>query len=464
MKTMKRIASILLVLMMIQALAITAFAAPTYDSITINSANVGETYAIYKLFDLSVDNENDPKAYSYTIDTDWADFFKVGGPGRQYITTEVKGEEYVTAISDAAALAKAAANWASKPTADQTKVANTESVVFDGLANGYWLVTSTLGTIAMAETTPDKANVTITEKNPENTIDKVVKEDSGNFGDENNAQIGDTVEFKTTINIVSGTRNVKVNDTMTNGLTLNANSIAITAGQGAKAIAATNYTVITTAQGFEIAFKQEWVDTLNGTNTYVITYTAILNENAVKKDANGVAIVDQNNNTEITYGNDTTVQADPTTTTTHKFTVNKYATGINDLADAVFKLTKGGSDVKLIKLDDNNYRVANGNEAGAVPTFKTVADGDIVIWGVDADGDYQLVETEAPAGYNLLKDPVDVIVEADNSLVIDVENNAGTELPSTGGMGTTIFYVFGGTLVLAAIVLLVAKKRMNNAN
>lgn len=468
MKTMKKIASILLVLMMIQALAITAFAAPTHDSITINDANVGETYAIYKLFDLSVDDENNPVAYSYTINSAWKTFFETQNLGGQYVTLSTdKGEVYVTGINDKVALAKAAANWTSKPAATKTITPTTSNptVKFDGLANGYWLVTSTLGTIAMTETTPANADVTITEKNPENTIDKVVKEDSAGFGEANDAQIGDTIQFQTTINIVSGTRNVKVTDTMTNGLTLQ-NPITITAGQGAKAIAATNYTVNTTAQGFVIDFKQEWVDTLVGTNTYVITYSAILNENAIKKDANGVAIVEQNNNTNITYGNGTTVVSTPTTTTTHKFTVNKYATGIENLADAVFKLMKGNDVVKLKQLDANNYRVANGNEDGAQDTFTTVASGDIVIWGVDADADdgYKLVETEAPAGYNLLKDPVDVVVDEDNNFVVDVENNAGTELPGTGGMGTTIFYVFGGTLVLAAIVLLVAKKRMNNAN
>ena len=89
--------------------------------------------------------------------------------------------------------------------------------------------------------------------------------------------------------------------------------------------------------------------------------------------------------------------------------------------------------------------------------------GDIVIWGVDADNDYTLTETEAPEGYNKLSAAVNVTVNAENGTRIGVENNAGSELPSTGGMGTTLFYALGGILVVAAVVLLVTKKRMSSA-
>lgn len=85
------------------------------------------------------------------------------------------------------------------------------------------------------------------------------------------------------------------------------------------------------------------------------------------------------------------------------------------------------------------------------------------------DGTYYLEETEAPAGYNRLKDPVTVKINGENATEANpsalthtegVANNTGTELPSTGGMGTTVFYVIGSILVLAAVVLLVTKKRM----
>lgn len=473
MKTMKKFASLLLALAMIFSLATTAFAADKNDSITVNNAKVGETYNLYNLFDLKVDlTAGENAGYAYTVNTAWAAFFADGGEGAKYVTIE---NGYVTGIKDneagAAALAKAAAEWTGKPDATQIKKANAESVTFEGLADGYWLITSTLGTIAMTETTPDKSAVTINEKNPEDTIIKEVKEDNGGtWGEENDAQVGDTVEFKSTVKIVKGTRNVVVHDKMDSGLTYTAGSVAIeglTKG--------TEYTVNENPghdDTFDITFTQSWIDSLDfgtaGYKEYVITYTATLNENAVVKGDNGVAIVDQYNRTHVSYGDDTDSEQDSTKTTTHKFSVHKHAAGkTENLAGAVFSLKKGTGDtavvVNLIWIDDNNYRVAKNGETG-VATFTTVANGDIVIWGVDDDANdvYTLEETKAPDGYNKLTKEVNVTVNADNSTRIDVENNSGAELPDTGGMGTTLFYVLGGIMVAAAAVLLVTKKRMAN--
>lgn len=465
MKHMNRIFALVLALIMVLGLATTAYAA-TNNSITVNNAVKNETYKIYKMFDLVVNDETNPTEYSYTLNAGWAAFFAAAngetpaGAGYQYVTINNAG--YVTAISDAAALAKAAAAWAGKPAATATKEASSDTVVFENLANGYWLITSSLGTVAMTETTPDKNAVTVDEKNKEDTIEKKVKEDStGAFGKKNDAQIGDTVEFMSTATLVPNTTNVKIYDAMDDGLTLNKNSIMVDdLAEG------TEYTVeLDKVEGevtydFVITFTQAYLDTLNANTELEITYTAVLNENAVTNNA----ITDQKNKTQITYGDKQSVE-DQTETTTHKFSVLKYANGVENvhLADAVFSLKKAGAVVKLIKIDDNNYRVANVGETGTVDTFKTVADGDIVIWGVDADDDYTLLETEAPAGYNKLTAEVNVTVNEDNATQVKVENKMGSTLPSTGGMGTTLFYVIGGLLVAAAVVLLVSKKRMTSA-
>ena len=451
---MKRICALLLALIMILSLATTAFAAGT-NTITVTKTKTGETYDLYKLFDLSV-NE-DLTAYTYTVNSAWTAFFD--GDGKQYITTNDQG--YVTDISDAAALAKAAEAYAVANTIGKidSKVAAGENVVFENLENGYYLVTSTLGTIAMAVTTPDNPDATINEKNPENTISKQVQEDSdSSWGASNDAQIGDTVNFKTTINLIVGTRNVVVHDKMDSGLTLNADSIKIeglTKG--------TDYTVKTTdledGCTFEVVIDDTYVNSLTANTTLTMTYSAVLNENAVVNNA----IVDQKNVTKVTFGDAQTSVEATTTTTTHKFAVNKFAKDVENLADAVFYLKKAEAVVKLIQIDDNNYRVAKADEEGAVDTFTTVASDDIVIWGVDADDDYTLEEITAPAGYNKLPAEVKVTVNADNSTRVDVENKAGTELPSTGGVGTTMFYVIGGLMMLMAVVLLVTKKRMASA-
>lgn len=459
---MKKIIAMLLALMIVMSMGTTAFAA-THDSITINEAKVGEEYKLYKMFDLVVDNVEDPTNYSYTVNSAWSSFFAAGGAGAQYITVK---NGYVTDITDAAALAKAAANWTGKPGDPVTVEATTETVVFDNLENGYYLITSTLGTFAMTETTPGKSEVTITEKNPEDTIIKKVKEDStGEYGDENDAQVGDTVEFKSTVTLNKGTRNVVVHDVMDDGLTLNQDSIAI-ADLTEDLTENTQYTVaFNTADDcdFEITFKQAYLDTLTESTVLTLTYTAVLNENAVVKDKNGVAIEDQENKTKITYGNKQSVE-DETKTTTHKVIVNKYADKVENLAGAVFKLKKANNVVMLIKIDDLNYRVAKAGETGAVESFTTVATGDVVIWGLDTDTDYTLEEVTAPTGYNKLPNDVSVTVNADNSTKIDVKNESGTELPTTGGIGTTIFYILGAALMIGAAVLLITKRRMNIAD
>ena len=115
----------------------------------------------------------------------------------------------------------------------------------------------------------------------------------------------------------------------------------------------------------------------------------------------------------------------------------------------------------LIKIDDTNYRVAMPGESGAVDTFTTVASGDIVIWGVDSDSDYTLEEITPPDGYNKLTAEVDVTVGEGNGTRIDVENKFGSELPSTGGIGTKIFTIVGGILIVGAGLALVVRRRMN---
>lgn len=99
--------------------------------------------------------------------------------------------------------------------------------------------------------------------------------------------------------------------------------------------------------------------------------------------------------------------------------------------------------------------------------FTTPASGKFTITGLDSDT-YYLEEIVAPAGYNLLKAPITVTVKNDGTVTygdnstgeVRVLNSTGTELPSTGGMGTTIFYVLGGVLMAGAFVLLVVRKRM----
>ena len=115
----------------------------------------------------------------------------------------------------------------------------------------------------------------------------------------------------------------------------------------------------------------------------------------------------------------------------------------------------------------------------------TPAGGQISIKGLDDEKEYYLYETKAPGGYNALTAPVKIKItdntydsignqivtqpnvvfngsNAYSGVGFEVENNRGTTLPGTGGIGTTIFYVIGGGLMVAAAILLITKKRMEN--
>ncbi|MBD9116887.1 MAG: LPXTG cell wall anchor domain-containing protein, partial [Clostridiales bacterium] len=162
-----------------------------------------------------------------------------------------------------------------------------------------------------------------------------------------------------------------------------------------------------------------------------------------------------------------------TKTYTWEIPALKYANGdaAKVLAGAKFSLFTDEDCTEMVKFtakDGNIYRV---DPEGTVTEITTPEDGKFVIEGLDA-GTYYLKETEAPAGYNKLGTIVKVTIDHEGKITVDksetatdlvkVNNNSGTELPSTGGTGTTIFYVLGSILVIGAGVLLVTKKRMND--
>ena len=459
MKKTKRIATVLLALVMVLSLSVCAFAAGT-NSITVNGAQGGETYKIYKMLDLKVNL--DENAYSYTVNAKWNAFFTGEGAGAAYVTIDngyVTWKDGKNSAADMEAFAKAAAKYASDnnvvAVATQTPAAD-GSFVFGNLDAGYYLITSTNGTLAMVDTTPANPNPAVEEKNPNPTVNKEVKEDSTNeWGSSNSAQIGDTVYFHTSVTLMKGAKNYVLHDKMGEELTLNADSITVVG-----LTKGTDYTVVTTGLtdgcDFEVRFTQSYLNTISTETEVVVTYSAVLNEKA-KVESSAL------NKTQLTWGDKNGTTWDQTETKTYEFAVLKYAgtdSEKNPLAGAVFQLKDAnGNVVKLVKVSDTEYRVANGNEAGAVDRFTTVETGEIVIKGVDLDK-YTLVEIEAPEGYNKLKAPVEVTVNADNALVVEVPNNTGAELPSTGGIGTTIFYVVGGILVVGAAVVLTTRKRM----
>ncbi len=222
------------------------------------------------------------------------------------------------------------------------KPADSKTVVFDNLDLGYYLVDSTLGTLCALTTTAKE--IIIQEKNAEPTNVKTVEEDStSNYGSTNDADIGQTVNFKSTITAQAGAENYVFHDKMSAGLTYG--TVTGVTLNGAT-VDASNYTVVTGNDikdgcTFEVKFTQTFCNTLKANDEIVISYTATVNEKAV------IGSTGNPNESKIEYGESgktTTTPPSETTTYTWSFDVLKY--GNNDeskvLKDAQFVLLNNG--------------------------------------------------------------------------------------------------------------------------
>lgn len=467
MRHVKHLLSFMLAAVMALAMAATpAFAANgTNDdsgAITISNAEVGHTYKAYQVLVLESYN-TDAKAYSYKANDDWAEWLK---SQTKYVSIDDQG--YVTWAKDAdvAAFAKAALAYAEansiSPAA--TKTADNATVQFTGLNLGYYLVDTTVGSLCSLDTTTP--NVEMKEKNKVPPVEKQVQEDSNkSWGDSSTAEIGDTVPFKTTITADEGAQNYVLHDDLSAGLTLNKDSIKVTGLTEGE-----DYTVTTEGLNdgcdFHVTFTQAYLDSITDETKIEVTYTAVLNENAL------IADEDNPNKTRLEYGDGIYTEWDETKTYTYKVDVVKTDGSDEVLDGAQFKLFNaktGGNEIALIKVSDGVYRLAKDGEKGV--EYITTVNGQLRIYGFDSDT-YWLEETKAPDGYNKLAERVEITIkDANNEATVDggiwdhggihVVNKAGSLLPTTGGMGTTIFYVAGGAIVIAAAATLVYRKRMS---
>ena len=470
-KTFKKLFAALLAAALVLAMAVPAFAVTnaTKGSITISKTVKDETYTIYRMFKLDSYNA-ESNTYSYTVESDWEGFFKTGAGGN-YITLDGQNHPTWTAADEndsttVAAFAKAALAWAADKKISGTKeTATGDTVTFSNLDLGYYLVDSSLGALCGLNTTNPDA--TIKDKNEKPEIKKEVQTSTGDWGDKNNAKIGDTVEYKVEITVADGAQTYTVTDTMSTGLTFNSGSLKVTAND----VVTTDYTLTPTTNGFTLVLPETYVSTLTKGTTIIVTYNATLNKDAVI-DGDG-----NTNEVKLGYGNHQNTVPSKVTTKSYQFDLVKVDGATKKLLNgAEFKLydaENGGSVIKVVPVA-GGYRVANGDETGAVDTIKV--NGKVHISGLDKTT-YWLEETKAPDGYNMLTErkPVSLTNGSNNTTLtsstwseadhgVAVENNAGTVLPSTGGMGTTLFYVIGGGLMVAAVVLLVTKKRMEHKN
>ena len=489
---MKKLMAALLAVAMVCAMAIPAWAAPaTNGSITVKNTVDGKTYNIYKILNLETNGTgNDASSYTafkYKATTEWESF--VGSS--IYLKSDKDG--YVTwkdtaeNAADIEAFSKAAMKFATDLTPVAAKVADSSgTVTFTGLELGYSLITSTVHTstkaLCMLNTT--KPSATVQEKNGAPTVTKEVEYASGSWGEGNDGNVGDTVNFQTTIYVTDGNpTNYVLHDKMSNGLAFQTGTISVKKNGDPF----TDYTIETPIDDctFEIKFKE---GSLHTNDKVVVTYSATINSNAV------VGTAGNENETWLKYGNNGETTHGRTKTYTWKFNILKFFTNSNDekqyLADVEFVLYRKNNTTdpaEYAKFDSNNKLTGwtkNESEAGKL---RTNATSNVCVEGLD-EGTYFLKETATPVGFNSLTSDVEVQITSscntltnatytvqykmvndedfadtdDKEKVVPIENKRGTVLPGTGGIGTTIFYVVGGGLMVAAAILLITKKRMEN--
>ena len=514
MKHIKKLASLLLALVMVFALATTAFADETTTySITINNSAEGHTYEAYQIFTGDLVEKDGTKILSNIV---WGS--GISKAGQTALGDAAAKAETLKTEDDAKAFAKAVAPYLTTA-AGSTNTVTDGKYVISGLAAGYYLVKDQDGSLTGDSDSYTEyiiqvvGNVTATPKSDVPEVEKKVKDTNETTGETTGWQdsadydIGDSIPFQlkaTLADNVSSYTTYKVvfHDTLSKGLTYNNDAkvyIDGTETNGFTVTATVNADGTTT-----LTVSCDDVKALGAGNSSVITveYTAKLNENAVLGSAgnpNKVYLEYSNNPNKSESGENHETGKTPEDTVivfTYQTIINKVDSENKPLTGAAFKLEK------LIKGKD-----------GAADTWTTVKEFTVdetttsfTFSGLD-DGQYKLTETKTPVGYNTI-DPIYFVIEATHdetadaptlktlnayltdangnkqtemkdgesvnidlgtvdptagSITTTVVNKSGSELPSTGGIGTTIFYVLGGVLVLAAVVLLVTKKRMSGA-
>lgn len=489
MKTMKKLFCLALTIILALALAAPAFAA----TITVSNSVKDETYNVYKIFDVTkAMSEDEAVGYAYTINSSNAWYETVSayaseeGNGLTLTPTPTAGVYNVSVNTETFDAAKFAATLSAakdgKPiTASGTGTGSALNI--DVVDAGYYFVDTSLGSLCSLLTSDE--TVEIVEKNSIPSLQKYVKEDSTSaWGEDATADYGQSVEFKLTVN--TGTNGAAAADNNT-GVDADyvitdkipANMTLDNKGTGEAPIYVTmpegwakdtDYTESLAGDTLTITLKAAKLATLGENANIDITYSATLTKNATVKVA-------ETNTATLTYKNQSS------TDSADVFTYNIGGTA----EGATFTKVDGATEqplagVKFVLMKGEQYAVLSGdkldrwtsNVEEATPLI-TNEKGNIYAYGLDADT-YVLKETETLPGYNLLADTITATIAENGDVTykytsseggtnnsITVENNTGTELPGTGGMGTTIFYTLGGVLVVGAAVLLVTKKRMSNA-
>ena len=487
MKLFKKLASFILAFAMVMAIAMPSVVMAADDgSITITGANAGHIFEAYQIFTGKVSGNT-------LSDIEWG-----SGVSEQGKTALGSAKEKAKELTDSNSkdFAYAVSEYLTNPAGSANAKDSSDNYVITGLEPGYYLVKDkgpTTGQDSYSQfilQVVGNKTVAVKKQVPESYKKVMDKNDTTgtttDWQDSADWDIGDKVPFQLTGTVASDYKEYKApyqlvfHDTLSEGLTFDKNSVKVYTNDSTDPISADQYTVTypaTDGHTFDVTIKN--VKALDGIVTKIrVEYEATLNEHAVIGSAGNPnkMYMDFSNNPNSTQGGEKgTTPEDKVIVFTYKTIINKVDSEKHLLAGAAFKLekvNKNGSNtlVKEFTADENTTSFE----------FK----------GLD-DGQYILTETKTPEGYNTM-DPITFEITAthdvesndptltelsgnkvigeieftvskdDGSLTADVVNNKGSELPETGGMGTTVLYAAGTLMILAAAAFLVMKKKADS--
>ena len=453
MKNLKKVFALLIAMVMVLGMSTAAFAAGT-GSITITPpANVDTTkditYTIYKVFDADASADGSKISYKLVEGKTTAPAgFSVDASGN--VTYD--GGESVTELTTADIAAIAAYVAGDTPVATATSTGGADAVAAN-LPNGYYYITTTTGTVVTIDST--KPNAEVDDKNTVPSVDKKITGASSidDAGKKAIAQVGTEVTYTAEITVGKGQVGYVFKDTLGTGLEYVADSLTVTG-----MTADTDYTLTVSGQNITVTFKDASIEKLAEGDKISVTYKAKVTSDALQVNP-------AKNTATISYGNDSQYTSKPSE-------AEVYNAKISVIKNDDQKQPLAGAGFVLKNADGKYYKFADG----AVTWVDAEADATEYTSGADgkldgeftglADGTYTLVEKTVPAGYNKAADQTITIAAKDFTAEnlqqeATVVNKAGSVLPTTGGIGTMIFYVIGAILVIGAGVVLVTRRRMN---
>lgn len=504
MKQTSKVLALLLTIALVFSLATVASAAEAGE-IKITNAAKGETYTIYKLFDaVLADGGEDSIAYKLpdgvtAIPTELTSYFSLSNG---FVTAADGAWTDETKSEMSSGLQSALTAWVNGATATDSKVAESPTLTFSNLDYGYYVVTTSQGdqAISVDSTNPEAEIVDKNQTRPSN-LTKTVNDTDVYFGQ----TITYTVTFVTS-NYAGAGEDAKIiteyvlDDTLPTDFLEDVTVTSIVVDNNPNSESDTLVSV--TGLRFEtmtrvVDNKQvkyngltiPWYDSTTGKFLYnngatvTVTYTAKIRDLAVIEGDGNTNTVNLRYNTEDSTDVDTEL-TDETTVYTYAIALKKVNENGSALANAEFRLpfyVYGPVD----SLDGEVYTYGGTTEGDELTnTVTTGNSGMIVIKGVEP-GTYQITETKAPNGYTMLAAPVEVtavktgattttitkylneageVVDEETEIVVSmnpgvpatgifVVNHQGTELPETGGMGVTAFYIVGSVLTAGAVLL-----------